>query len=163
MRLFIAIQLSGEIKKDITETLHGLKQAGVKGNYVPLQNLHLTLTIIEKTDQPGKVKEALKDISLKPFRLTLSDLGTFGDLLYVSAKGNQGLSSAAKAVRDALDTAGISYSKDKFTPHITLIRKLAGNWKQVPPPKGEMMVKQISLMKSTFKDGKPVYSEVCSF
>jgi 2'-5' RNA ligase len=73
------------------------------------------------------------------------------------------MSAAAKAVRDALDAAGIPYDRKAFTPHITIIRKSSGNWKQVPPPKGQMMVKSISLMKTTFKDGKPVYSEVCSF
>lgn len=163
MRLFIAIQLSDDMKKTIGSTLHTLKQNGVKGNYVPLQNLHLILAFIGETDDPGAVKDALKNVSFKPFKLSLSDMGTFGDLLWVGMKGNQGLSAAAKSVRDALDAAGIDYDRKKFTPHITIIRKASGNWKKVPAPKGEMMVKKISLMKTTFKDGKPVYSEVCSF
>ena len=163
MRLFVAIQLSDDIKKSIAGTLHSLKQKGVKGNYIPLQSMHLTLAFIGETDDPGAVKDALRSISYKPFKLSLSDMGNFEDLLWVGIKGNQGLSAAAKSVRDALDAAGISYDKKKFTPHITIVRKSAGNWKQVPAPKGEMMVKKISLMKTTFKDGKPVYSEVCSF
>ena len=163
MRLFVAVQLSEELKKSITGTLHDLKQKGVKGNYVPAKNLHLTLAFIGETDDPDQVKEALKGISYKPFKLALSEMGNFGNLLWVGMKGNQGLSAAAKSVRDALDAAGIPYDKKAFTPHITIIRKSSGNWKQVPPPKGQMMVKSISLMKTTFKDGKPVYSEVCSF
>lgn len=160
MRLFVAIQLSDEMKKSITGTMHELKKKGVRGNFAPMQNLHLTLAFIGETDDPGAVKEALKNVSFKPFKLSLSDMGTFGDLLWVGAKGNQGLSAAAKAVRDALDASGISYDRKKFVPHITVVRKMNGNWKQVPAPKGEMMVKNISLMKTTFKDGKPVYSEV---
>ena len=163
MRLFAAIQLSDEMKKTITGTLHEMKQKGIRGNYVPLQNLHLTLAFIGETNDPGAVKEALKNVSFKQFRLSLSDMGTFGDLLWVGMKGNQGLSAAAKSVRDALDGAGIAYDQKKFTPHITIIRKVSGNWKQFPAPRGDMMVKKISLMKTTFKDGKPVYSEVCSF
>ena len=163
MRLFVAVQLSEELKKSITGTLHDLKQKGVKGNYVPAKNLHLTLAFIGETDDPDQVKEALKGISYKPFKLALSEMGNFGNLLWVGMKGNQGLSAAAKSVRDALDAAGIPYDRKAFTPHITIIRKSSGNWKQVPPPKGQMMVKSISLMKTTFKDGKPVYSEVCSF
>lgn len=163
MRLFVAIQLSDEMKKTIMGTLHDLKQKGVKGNYVPAQNLHLTLAFIGETDDPGMVKEALKKVSFKPFKLTLSELGSFGNLLWAGMRGNQGLSAAAKSVRDALDTAGIEYDRKEFKPHITLIRKASGSWKQVPAPKGQMMVKKISLMKTTFKDGKPVYSEVRSF
>ena len=162
MRLFVAIQLSDEMKKSITASLHDMKQKGIKGNYVPLQNLHLTLAFIGETDEPGKVKDALKNIQIKPFKLSLSEMGTFDDLLWVGIKGNQGLSAAAKAVRDALDSVGINYDRKSFEPHITIIRKLSGNWKQIPAPKGDMMVKKISLMKTTFKDGKPVYSEVTS-
>ena len=160
MRLFIAIQLSDELKKTITGTLHDLKKKGVKGNYTPIQNLHLTLAFIGETDDPGAVRDALQNVSFKPFKLSLSDMGTFGDLLWVGMKGNQGLSAAARSVRDALDAAGIEYDRKKFTPHITIIRKASGSWKQIPAPKGEMMVKKISLMKTTFKDGKPVYSEL---
>ena len=162
MRLFIAIRLSEEMNKSIAGTLHGLKQQGIRGNYVPLQNLHLPLAFSGETEDPGAVKEAMKNIRCKPFILSLSEMGTFGDLLWVGMKGNQGLSAAAKSVREALEAAGIDYDRKKFTPHVTIVRKAAGNWKQVPAPKGEMMVKKISLMRTTFKDGKPVYTEVCS-
>ena len=162
MRLFVAINLSDELKKTITSSLHDMKKAGVGGNYTPMQNLHLTLAFIGEVDDAGPVKAALKDIKIKPFKLSLSDMGTFGDLLWIGMKGNQGLSAAAKAVRDALDAAGIDYDKKKFTPHITIIRKMSGNWKQVKAPKGDMMVKGISLMKSEVKDGKRVYKEIFS-
>ncbi len=162
MRLFVAIQLSEDIKKSITSTMHDLKKAGVKGSFIPTQNLHVTLAFIGETKDPGAVKDALSRISIKPFRLTLSDMGCFGDLLWVGVKGNQGLSGAAKSVRDALDNAGIDYDRKKFTPHITVIRKASGNWKQVQAPKAEMMVKKISLMKSSVKDGKTIYTEVLS-
>ena len=163
MRLFVAIQLSEEMKKTLTQTLHDLKKKGVSGSYVPLQNLHLTLAFIGETDNPGAVKDALKTVSAKPFRLTLSEMGSFGDTLWAGVKGNQGLSGAAKSVRDALDAAGIAYDRKKFSPHITLVRKASGNWKSIPVPKGDMMVKKISLMKSSAKDGRSVYSEVASY
>lgn len=160
MRLFIAVQLSEEIKRSITDTLHELKKQGVGGNYAPKQNLHLTLAFIGEVDDAGPVKKALAGISVKPFRLALDTMGTFEDLLWVGVKGNQGLSGAAKAVRDALENAGLPCDKKKFKPHITIVRKMTGNWKAVSVPKGDMTVKKISLMKSTFKDGKVTYSEM---
>ena len=159
MRLFVAVQLSDEMKKAVAETMHELKKKGVKGKYVPLQNLHLTLAFIGETDDPKSVRAALEQVKVKPFKMSLSDMGSFEDLLWVGIKGNQGLSGAAKAVRDALDAAGVDYDRKKFVPHITIIRKAAGNWRQVHAPKGDMMVKDITLMKTTFKDGKPVYSK----
>ena len=68
--------------------------------------------------------------------------------------------SAGKTVADALDAAGIAYDRQKFVPHITLVRKAAGSWKQVAAPKGEMTVTKISLMKSAEKNGKMVYTEL---
>ena len=159
MRLFVAVQLSDEMKKAVAETMHELKKKGVKGNYVPLQNLHLTLAFIGETDDPKSVRAALEQVKVKPFKMSLSDMGSFEDLLWVGIKGNQGLSGAAKAVRDALDAAGVEYDRKKFVPHITIIRKAAGNWRQVHASKGDMMVKDITLMKTTFKDGKLVYSK----
>ena len=162
MRLFVAIQLSDEMKNAVTDTLHTLKKQGVRGSYVPKQNLHLTLTFIGETREAARIKEALQTVAVKPFRLTLSEMGTFGDLLWVGMKGNQGLSAAVRSVQAALDAAGIEYDRKKFVPHITIIRKVNGNWKQVPAPKGDMTVRKISLMKSEVKDGKRVYTEILS-
>ena len=39
MRLFIAIQLSEEMKKALVSCMHDLKKQGVEGNYVPARNL----------------------------------------------------------------------------------------------------------------------------
>ena len=160
MRLFIAITLSDELRSSLTGTMHALKQAGVKGSYVPTQNLHLTLAFIGEVESSAPVREALGGVTFKPFRLSLDGLGSFGDILWAGAKGSQGLSAAVRAVRGALDAAGIAYDRQKFVPHITLVRRAAGRWQQIPAPRGDMMVRGIALMKSEMKDGKRVYSRV---
>ena len=121
MRLFVAVRLSEEMKKEITATMHELKKLDVIGKYVPADNLHLTLAFSGETTEPQAVKEALAAVKWKPFRLSLSELGCFGDTIWIGAKGNQGLAGAARAVRDALDAAWIYYDHKKFVPHITLI------------------------------------------
>ncbi len=151
------------MKKTVTGTLHEMKKLGVKGSYVPVQNLHLTLAFIGETKETEAVKQALAGLAFKPFRLAFSDFGSFGDVLYAGVKGNQGLTGCARSVRDALGSAGIPFDAKKFEPHVTLIRKAAGNWKAASSPKGEMMVKRISLMKSEQKDGKTVYREIAGF
>lgn len=163
MRLFIAIEPDDSIKKNITGTMHELKKSGVKGSYTASNNLHLTLAFIGEVGDASEIKTALQTISFKPFKLSLSDFGNFGDILWVGVKGNQGLSQVVKGVREALDKAGISYDRKKFAPHITLVRKATGSWKAVKPPRGEMMVKKISLMKSGVKNGKTAYTRVALF
>ncbi len=162
MRLFIAIQLSEEMKSSIISIMHELKKAGVKGRYVPVRNLHLTLAFLGETDAVGcaQVQEAMKTVSFKSFRLSLSEAGNFGDLLWIGLKGNQGLAGLVRDLRTALDAAGISYDRKKFQPHITIIRKAVGNWRNLKVNPEGMMVKKISLMKSEMKDGQRVYTEL---
>ena len=160
MRLFVAVRLSDELKSTITDTMHQLKKQGVKGNYIPAQNLHLTLAFIGEVEDVRPVREVLQSLKVRSFRLSFSDMGTFGDLLWIGLRGNQGLSAVVKDVRAALDGAGIDYDRKKFVPHITIIRRMTGRWQSVSCPKGEMMVKSISLMKSEVKNGKRVYTDV---
>ena len=160
MRLFIAVELTEDIKKSLVAYMHELKKAGVKGQYAAMDNLHLTLAFIGETDQLPKIREAVSSVQFRPFKLSLSEAGNFGDLIWIGAKGNQSLSELAKKVREALDSAGIHYDPKGFLPHITLIRKAAGSWQKVPAPKGMMMVKQVSVMTSDVKAGRRVYTAV---
>ena len=138
MRLFIAIQLSEDMKRALTACMNDLKKQEVTGNYVPAQNLHLTLT-----------------------RLKLSEKGKFGDLLWAGIQENQKLNTYVKDLRAALKEAGIPYAHGKFIPHITLIRKSASKKPyQVNLRKAEMNVERVSLMKSERKNGKMVYREI---
>ena len=163
MRLFVAIQFSDEMRKSIVELMHDLKGRGVKGNYTPMQNLHVTMCFIGETAEGAKIKEALSGVAYKPFKLSTSEMGRFGDLLWLGIRGGQALSILAADIRKALDAAGISYDTKKFTPHITLVRKASGNIPKAAVPKTGMMVKKVSLMRSERKDGKMVYTEIFSF
>ena len=161
MRLFIAIQLSEEKRKALVDCLHDLKKQGVEGNYVPAQNLHLTLAFIGEYRDPEQVKQILASVPLPAFRLALSEKGNFGNILWAGVKGNQKLKTYVRDLRAALKNAGIPFEDDRFTPHITLIRKVSARSPyQVHLPKAEMEVKKASLMKSETKNGKVTYREV---
>ena len=161
MRLFIAIQLSEKMRKALVSCLHDLKKQGVEGNYVPAQNLHLTLAFIGEYRDPEQVKRILASVPLPAFRLALSEKGNFGNILWAGVKGNQKLKTYVRDLRAALKNAGIPFEDDRFTPHITLIRKVsARNPYQIHLPKAEMEVKRASLMKSETKNGKVTYREV---
>ena len=161
MRLFIAIQLSDPMKKALVNLMHELKKQGVEGNYVPAQNLHMTLAFIGEYDDPARIKEVISRVPVPEFRMSLSDMGNFGNILWAGVKGNQKLKAYVKDLRSALDAEGIPYDRDKFVPHITLIRKYTAKRSyKVSMPKAEMMVKRASLMKSEQKNGKPVYKEL---
>ena len=145
MRLFIAIQLSEDMKRALTACMNDLKKQGVTGNYVPAQNLHLTLAFIGEYDEPERVKNVINSIPLPRLRLKLSEKGKFGDLLWAGIQENQKLNTYVKDLR----------------AHITLIRKSASKETyQVHLRKVEMNVERVVLMKSERKNGKMVYREI---
>lgn len=161
MRLFIAIRLSDEMKKALVACMHDLKKQGVEGNYVPAQNLHMTLAFLGEYDDPAKVKDVIRKVPLPEFRLSLSEKGNFGNILWAGVKGNQKLKTYVKDLRAALAEEGIPFDKEKFVPHITLIRKVSAKKPyQVHLPKADMTVKKASLMRSEQKNGKMVYKEL---
>ena len=160
MRLFVAIELSDEMKKAAVQVLHGLKQNGVKGNYTPVQNMHLTLCFIGEVADSKPVEAALSTVSYKPFKLGFTELGNFGDLLHIGTRGGQGINGLANDIRKAFDAAGIEYDRKKFTPHITLVRKSSGKPGKITIPEADMMVKRVSLMRSDRIRDKMVYTEI---
>ncbi len=162
MRLFVAIELSPAMKASLIDVQNTLYDRGVRGSFPTEENLHLTLAFLGELPDAAPVKEAMRSVSFKPFRLAMSEMGTFGDTLWVGLKGNQGMSSLARSLREAFDSSGIAYDRKAFVPHITIARKFRGDYRLAPVPKGDMMVKKISLMKSEVKDGKRVYKEIFS-
>ena len=105
MRLFIAIRFSDDIRKALITTMHELKKKNVGGSYCPADNLHLTLAFIGETQNVEGVRQAMNATPFAPFMLTLTDLGNFGDLLWVGAKGGQKLKAYVKALGIQLDAA----------------------------------------------------------
>ena len=161
MRLFIALQLSEEMKKTLVACMHDLKKQGVEGNYVSAQNLHVTLAFIGEYEDPSKVKAVMERVLFREFRMTLSEKGNFGNTLWIGVKGNKKLKSYVRELRAALKENGIPCDNDEFIPHITLIRKSSARKPyQAHLTKTEMMVKKASLMKSVQKNGAVVYKEL---
>lgn len=160
MRLFIAVTLSEEIQKELVRCMHDLKKQGVEGNYIPARNLHMTLAFIGEYDDPAKVKEVMKTVPLPDLRLSISDSGKFGNILWAGVKGNQKLKTYVKDLRSALAPT-VFPREGEICPHLHWSGGfLQGSHIKSGLPKLEMAVRKVSLMKSEQKDGKTVYKEL---
>ena len=160
MRLFIAIKLSGEMKKALTACMRDLKRQGVKGSFVPEENLHLTLVFIGEYDEPAYVKRVIDSIPAPRCRLSLFGSGNFGDLLWAGVKESDELESYVKNLRVALRTAAIPFDNKKFVPHITIARRVRTKIPyDVHLPKVGMTVTKAALMESVMMSGRVKYME----
>ena len=102
MRLFIAILLSEEMKKALTDAQQAMVDRGVRGRYSPEENLHLTLAFIGDYPDAQPVLDALNTVSFRPFDLSLEGIGCFGDLRWAGLKDSLPLAAVARRVRRAL-------------------------------------------------------------
>ncbi|MBR6353466.1 MAG: RNA 2',3'-cyclic phosphodiesterase [Oscillospiraceae bacterium] len=160
MRLFIAVELSEEMKNALRRAQDELCDHGVRGRFTPAENMHLTLAFIGDYPDPEAVLDALSAVSFTPFEIELEGLGCFGDLWWAGLKDSAALESTARRVRRALAEHAIPFDRKRFSPHITLIRKAAGKLPGIRICPAGMRVRSISLMRSERGKRAMIYTEL---
>jgi len=162
MRLFVAIELSEGIKDRLCDVMRSLRRRGIYGRYTRKENLHLTLAFIGESERIGDAIGAIGSVRAIPFEIKLSGSGYFGDLLWAGVEKNKELERVARDMCQALREVGFDIENRRFSPHITLVRKIGSDAKscELTVPPVQMTVRCISLMCSDQMDGGPVYTPV---
>lgn len=127
MRLFMAIEIPGEIREKLWRAA---RDFGIKG--VILSNkdqYHITLQFLGETEESRlpAIKEALSAVNCKAFRIKISDISSFDPTLRVLfadiKEGSEELKSIYASIDSEFAKRGITYEKEnKFKPHLTLAR-----------------------------------------
>ncbi len=162
MRLFLAILPDNGILDELCFVQKRLQLQGVKGNFTPRGNMHLTLAFIGEYNDPGFISEILREVTFEPMRLVIDGFGSFGDTFWIGIKEDRGLQTNVKRIRKSLADNGIPFDKKKFMPHMTLVRKIEyekGFPTDAPFPAG-MDVELISLMRSDRGKNGMIYTIV---
>ena len=166
MRLFTAINFTPEIKTALLNNISQLKTSSLYGNFTTENNLHLTINFIGETDRLKDIKEAMSEINIQPFTLSLGNTGVFrksgGDIHWIGIEKNPELGNLHKLLSDSLRSRGFSLENRDYMPHITLGREVV--LKFAPAfisEKLSMTVSHISLMNSERIKGKLAYTEIC--
>lgn len=160
MRLFIAILPSDEMKEALIDIQNKMYDHDIRGYYTQEENLHLTIAFIGEYGDPEKVMDILSEIEFEPFEIELDELGCFDDLWWVGIKQSNPLEVLVNRIRRALAQANIPYDKKSFMPHITLIRKAAGQLQWIQSESASMEVNTISLMRSDRGKNGMIYTEI---
>lgn len=160
MRLFIAINLSGEMKDALIQVQNEMYDQGIRGNFTPEENMHLTLAFIGEYPSAEPVLDALCEVAMTPFDITLEGIGCFRDLWWAGLKESVPLAAVVRRVRRALSEHEIPFDRKKFSPHITLIRKARGEMPGLQMKEASMTVDRISLMRSDRGRNGMIYTEL---
>ena len=164
MRLFIAVTFSENIKDSLSEVQEDLYSLGVRGNFTPVENLHLTMAFIGEYSDPDAVLDAMEASRPESAVLALEGVGSFGKLWWIGLKKDEALFSNSRRLRRALSDAGIPFDRKRFSPHITLVRKPVCRDETVlasiEVPTVQMNADYISLMRSDRGKSGMIYSEI---
>lgn len=130
MRLFVALELTPEVRQALCALVERLQRAEADLRWVRPEGLHLTLKFIGEAPE-GKlpsIKEALRRVrSSAPVALDFRGLGYFPDerrprVFWVGVQASDNLPELAAQVEAALAPLGIPPEKRAYLPHLTLGR-----------------------------------------
>ncbi len=127
MRLFIAIDLPEEAKKELVSIQEKIGSADAKISWVAKKNLHLTLKFLgEVSDEnAANIKRVLKGIAVGSFELELNRFGAFPSIdnpkvLWVGLEPEKDVIKLAQKI-DA-ETLNFSEQNAEFKAHLTIGR-----------------------------------------
>lgn len=133
IRAFIAVEPSDEARAEVAKVASAVGSVGVNGaRPVRDEGLHITLRFLGDVDieDVPRVAEAARAASLrvKPFALTLGDVGAFPSLgraraLFVGVDGEiETLALLRDGIEAELSKVGFRRDSRRFSPHITVAR-----------------------------------------
>ena len=163
MRLFVAVSLSDEVRKTLAKTQEYLQRHGVRGRYVPAENLHMTLAFIGEVPEAEPVLEAIDAVPFEAFPITLDGVGVFGNgMLWAGIRPSEPLEQLVKRLRRGLAEAEIPFDRQGFRPHITLIRSFETEkgLPEIRVPGSTMTVDRMTLFRSDRGKNGMIYTEI---
>ena len=172
MRLFIAIELTADMKRALAGISKALRERATGGRFVPIENMHVTLHFIGESNDLGAITAAMREAcrGIRPFTLELGGYGYFEKTASgshrVSLVTVRGDLAELGVLRDTLESAladkGFPSDHKRFSPHITLGRNVGHD--ELAAFELENMelgcketVTGITLFESVKQNGKPVY------
>jgi RNA 2',3'-cyclic 3'-phosphodiesterase len=130
MRLFIAIQLTDEIRKSLGQFLSELRGIAPRAKWVRTENLHVTLKFLGETanEKLPQIKSALAAVrSSGPVTLDFRGLGFFPNerrprVFWVGMEASANFKPLAGSIDHEMNGLGFALENRPFTPHLTLAR-----------------------------------------
>jgi 2'-5' RNA ligase len=172
MRLFISVNLEGQLLGLFFKKVEELKEHSIRGRFPHPGNMHITVVFLGETENVEAIKQAMDRISAHPFELKFKKISKFTregrETYFVSLRRNSMLQYINEQLTASLREAGFETDKRKYTPHLTIGRNVVFNLdfdfeefsKEVAEMKARMKVEKISLMKSERVEGKQKYTEI---
>lgn len=180
MRLFIAIDISDQMRQELDRAQGALKKTGADVKWVSLNNIHITMKFLGETsdDVIDDVKNAMDNAArgMKKFEISLSEIGTFpgtGNPKVIWAgvgKNHEIIEDLASKIETECEKIGFAKEDRPFKAHLTLGRTRSPKnidllKKMIPEIKlreAAGYIQNVVLYRSVLSPKGPEYSKVHS-
>lgn len=129
MRLFIALDIPGEIRKRLAEYMERVRSYAGDARWARAEGLHVTLKFIGevKDPKPEEIKQALNGVKAPEFEVNFGNIGFFPTpksprVFWVGVQSGQELPSLASKIDKTTEKFGVAREERTFSPHLTLAR-----------------------------------------
>jgi 2'-5' RNA ligase len=179
LRLFTAIELSKEAKKELERLQYECKKRMTCRRWQTLEQMHLTLHFLGElsSEDAALVKQKMSEVtaSISPFTLQLDDIGAFPNtrrprVIWAGISGQiSHLDDLQQALSARLQQVGLYKEERKYSPHITLGREpgsINGSLENDTFPKPRPVtwnVDHIVLFQSTLTPKGPIYKAINTY
>jgi 2'-5' RNA ligase len=180
MRLFLAAELPGSVRRSVSDVQARLRDELKGWRWVRPEGIHLTLRFLGEVDDrlDERAREAWRDVAraCSPFRLRVTGVGRFPDrgrprVLWVGLEEigpGEGLARLVDDLERNARAHGWQPENRPFRPHLTLARGLRGAKPDEPPdgarvPAAEGWVRRVVLFRSRLDRSGARYTALASF
>jgi 2'-5' RNA ligase len=179
VRLFVAVEIAGEIRKKLAEFQDALKKVDADVGWIAPENLHITLKFIGSIDEEKieAITNIIKDsvTHIRPFDLDYRGVGILPAeknprVIFVEVIDGGGvLVKIHERLDNQLMALGVEHEDRKFKAHLTVgriktrrnVRKLIENLNSYNGfDFGSEHVTQVVLMKSNLSPEGPIYTKL---
>ena len=167
-RLFIAVELPDEVRKNIIELINELKSSGAAVKWVAEENLHITLKFlgwVEDRKIDGVIELTAKAVSGSGgFKASFEGLGTFPPgksprVVWVGVKeGDEELKKLAVSLGEKSFNSHVTIGRIKDKKGVDVLKEKMSGFKEVKF--GEVRVGSVGIMKSTLTPKGPIYEKI---
>lgn len=130
-RVFVAIDIPGNLKELINRDIERMKDYGIRASFPRMEALHVTIKFLGEVslDMVSKVVDSLKEVVKKvnSFDLTVKNRGVFPNsakprVVWVGIESSPHLERLKELVDDNLERLGFTREDREFRPHVTIAR-----------------------------------------
>jgi 2'-5' RNA ligase len=177
MRIFIALDIPAEIRKNLADYMQRARSYAPDARWARVEGLHVTLKFVgEVSEELGqKMKNALAQVKAEPFTVRFEGVGFFPNpraarVFWAGVDGGEALPRLASAVDVVLEKLGIGREEKAYHPHLTLarasshpLRELASLLNAPQPQFGTMTACEFFMYRSQPQKGGSKYTKMERF